>query len=241
MKNELMKLLNAQKNDLKIDELNRNRNEYPKQKENLLKEISDIEKTLEEIGADITEKKKNRLLIENEIKAEREALAKKDNRLLETKTNKEYTAVQHEIMQARERIDALETEDIELMTELDTLEAKKKETIKLSKEIKKANNKKVKDIQESFDSIESDIKKLEKNTERSLKDVGERTINIYKRLRKGKNGLAVSTVNPAKQSCQGCYKRLPPQKVQEIRKGNIIIFCENCGRILVWDEEQNQK
>ena len=65
----------------------------------------------------------------------------------------------------------------------------------------------------------------------------EQVLNIYKRLRKGKNGLAVSTVNPVKHSCQGCHKRLPPQKVQEVRKNNDIIFCENCGRILVWDAE----
>ncbi|MFC1490148.1 zinc ribbon domain-containing protein [Candidatus Latescibacterota bacterium] len=236
MKDELMKLLEAQKNDLKIDELDRNRKEYPKQKDSLLKEISDIEKTLEEITAKIQEKEKNKLLIENDIKAERDSLSKKDDRLLETKTNKEYTAVQHEIVQGRERIDALETEDIELMTELDELKAKKEETIKLSEETSEVNTKNIAKIQKSFDSIETDIKKLEKNTERSLKGIDAKTFNIYKRLRKGKNGLAVSTVNPVKHSCQGCYKRLPPQKVQEVRKNNSIIFCENCGRILVWDE-----
>ncbi|MFC1552117.1 zinc ribbon domain-containing protein [Candidatus Latescibacterota bacterium] len=237
MKDDLMKLLAAQKNDLKIDELDRNRKEYPKQKDSLLKEISDLEKSLEGIEAEILEKEKNRLLIENDIKAERDALTQKDDRLLVTKTNKEYTAVQHEIVSARERIDALETEDLQLMTELDALAAKKEETTKLSGETKDSNTEKVNDIQKSFDSIESDIKKLEKTTERALKDVDARTLNIYKRLRKGKNGLAVSTVNHVKHSCQGCHKRLPPQKVQEVRKNSGIIFCENCGRILVWDEE----
>jgi uncharacterized protein len=237
MKDDLMKLLAAQKNDLKIDELDRNRKEYPLQKESLLKEISDLEQSIEDIEAGLLEKEKNRLLIESDIKAERESLTQKDNRLLETKTNKEYTAVQHEIVSTRERIDTLETEDLELMSEIDALKEKQEELTKLSGETNKSNTKKVKGIQKSFDSIETDIKKLEKTTEKTLKDVEARTLNIYKRLRKGKNGLAVSTVNPVKHSCQGCHKRLPPQKVQEVRKNNEIIFCENCGRILVWDKE----
>jgi len=239
MKEALMKLLAAQKNDLKIDELDRNRNEYPRQRDSLLKEISDIETALENTETEITEKEKNKLLIENDIKAERDALVKKDGRLLVTKTNKEYTAVQHEIVSARERIDALETEDLELMTSLDELAARKEELVKQIEEIKASNTEKAKEIQEKFDSIESDIKKLEKTTERALKGIDSRTVNIYKRLRKGKNGLAVSTVNPVKQSCQGCHRRLPPQKIQEIRKNKEIIFCENCGRILVWDDEHN--
>jgi predicted nucleic acid-binding Zn-ribbon protein len=239
MKDSLMKLLTAQKNDLKIDELDRNRKEYPKLRDSLLKEISELETALEKTAAEITEQEKNRLIIENDIKAERDALVQKDQRLLVTKTNKEYTAVQHEIVSARERIDALETEDLELMTSLDELSEKKEDLIKQIDEIKTSNTDKANEIQKKFDSIESDIKKLEKITERTLDGIDSRTINIYKRLRKGKNGLAVSTVNPMKDSCQGCHKRLPPQKIQEIRKNNEIIFCENCGRILVWDDELN--
>lgn len=236
MKIELMKLLEAQKKDLEIDELDRNKKEYPRQNENLLKEIKDVENALENSKATILEKEKNRRMIENEIKTEREALVQKDNRLLGTKTNKEYTAVQHEIELTRERIDSLETEDLELMTELDVLVPQKKELEKISQETRINNTSKIDEIQKKFDSIESDIKKLERKSKKALKDINSKTLTIYNRLRKGKGGLAVSTVNPVKHSCKGCYKQLPPQKVVEVRRGNKIIFCENCGRILVWDE-----
>ncbi len=182
------------------------------------------------------EKEKNRRMVENELKTEREALLQKDNKLLGTKTNKEYTAVQHEIELTRERIDSLETEDLELMTELDELEPQKKELKKILKEIQINNTSKIDEIQKKFESIESDIKKLERKREKTLKDISSGTLKIYNRLRKGKSVLAVSTVNPVKHSCKGCFKQLPPQKVLEIRRGNKIILCENCGRILVWDE-----
>lgn len=237
MKNDLMKLLEAQKIDLEIDQLNRYKKEYPKQIENLKKEIEDLKNAVENIKTGIAEKETNRRNIESEIKAERELLAQKDKRLLATRTNKEYTAVQHEIELARERIDSLETEDLELMTELDEMGPEQKEFEKNYKETKKNNNAKIKEIDTKFKSIESDIKALERKSERILNDINSRTLAVYNRLRKGKSGLAVSSVDPVKHSCKGCFKQLPPQKVLEIRRSNKIIFCENCGRILVWDPE----
>ncbi|MCK4597869.1 hypothetical protein KAU04_07495 [bacterium] len=39
-----------------------------------------------------------------------------------------------------------------------------------------------------------------------------------------------------KRACGGCFKTLPPQKIQEVRRTDSILTCENCGRILYWDE-----
>ena len=237
MEKDLMQLLKAQKIDLEIDQLNKNKEEYPSQKENLLKEIEDLKTALENIKTNILENEKNRRTIESEIDAERETLSSREKRLLDTKTNKEYTAVQHEIGQARERIDSAETEDLELTTELDSLEPEKKELEKNLRKIGKNNKAIINEIQGKFDSIESDIKILEHNRKIALKDVNSRTLSTYTRLRKGKSGIAIATVNPAKNSCRGCFKQLPPQKVLEIKRKNKIIFCENCGRILAWDPE----
>jgi hypothetical protein len=71
-----------------------------------------------------------------------------------------------------------------------------------------------------------------------LLNVNKRLLAVYMRLRKGKRGMAIASVNKVKYSCRGCFKHLPPQKVMEIRRGNSMICCENCGRILVWDERE---
>ena len=238
MKTKLLKLLFAQEIDLEIDKLMKSKKEYPRQMETLEKEIIELDKTIEDIENSITENKKNRMMIEEEIVAEREILAKKEKRLLETKTNKEYTAVQHEIEGARERIDNLETEDLELMTELDDLEPEKEELKNKYKTTNKENNSRIKKIKKKFDSIESDIAGLEKKSEEILKDVDTRELSVYTRLRKGKNGIAVATVDQKKLSCRGCFKQLPPQKVLEVRRSEKMIFCESCGRILVWDSRE---
>ncbi|MHB9027820.1 MAG: zinc ribbon domain-containing protein, partial [Candidatus Latescibacterota bacterium] len=114
MKEDLLKLLEAQDLDLEIDQLLLHKLEYPQQIEFLRKEIADLKLANEDLAAVIAETEESLRDARGEIQAERENLEKKEKRLLETKTNKEYNAVQSEIEQARSRIDNLETEEIEL-------------------------------------------------------------------------------------------------------------------------------
>ena len=56
----------------------------------------------------------------------------------------------------------------------------------------------------------------------------------YDRIRKAKDGKAVVPVS--RNSCGGCFNRVPPQKVLELRKNDSMLTCERCGRILISDE-----
>jgi predicted nucleic acid-binding Zn-ribbon protein len=42
-------------------------------------------------------------------------------------------------------------------------------------------------------------------------------------------------------SCGGCSKRLPPQKILEIRSMKQIHLCEVCGRILIWNSDVSKE
>jgi predicted nucleic acid-binding Zn-ribbon protein len=35
-------------------------------------------------------------------------------------------------------------------------------------------------------------------------------------------------------SCGGCHMKLPPQLVQDAKRGTAMISCSYCGRILYW-------
>jgi len=37
-------------------------------------------------------------------------------------------------------------------------------------------------------------------------------------------------------SCGGCFARVPPQRILEIRQNDKIHHCEHCGRIIISDE-----
>jgi uncharacterized protein len=235
MDQEIHKLIQAQDIDLEIDKLIQLKKDYPNQIDQLNQEIASLEQSLAKAVQQIRQSEVNRNTIETEIDGERERLASREQRLLDTKTNKEYTAVQHEIVQSRERIDSLETEDIELMNKLDQLNPQKEELDKKLAETRQANNEKSASMKDRFDSIESDIAKLEIKRNHHLQEVSSRTLAVYQRLRKGKSGLAIVMVDQSRNSCRGCFKQLPHQKVLELKRGDKLMFCENCGRILVWD------
>lgn len=239
MKADLMKILEVQEIDLEIDKYIKAEKEYPEQiallknqVEDLSRALADLEKTLEESG-------RTRSDIDDEVKAEHDILTKKEKRLLETKTNKEYNAVQSEIEQARERIDALESEEIEIMGKMEGLEPQIAENRKHLEETTAANTERIKELEDKLGSVESDIHALEQRRDALKVGVNKRILDIYHRLRKGRSSIAVTPLNKIKLSCSGCFKHLPPQRVQEIRRGNTLIMCESCGRILVWDDRDN--
>ena len=74
--------------------------------------------------------------------------------------------------------------------------------------------------------------KLLKKSLKAAKIIDDRLIKAYKRIRENaRNGLAVVTIQ--RDSCGGCFNKIPPQRQLDIASRKKIIVCEYCGRILV--------
>ena len=66
--------------------------------------------------------------------------------------------------------------------------------------------------------------------------IENRLVIAYNRLRENaKNGLAVVPVD--RDSCGGCFNKIPPQRQLDIQTKRKVIVCEHCGRILVPTQE----
>jgi predicted nucleic acid-binding Zn-ribbon protein len=62
-----------------------------------------------------------------------------------------------------------------------------------------------------------------------------RLLKAYEKIRSSyRNGLAVVTVE--RDSCGGCFNKIPPQMQLEISLRKKVLACEHCGRILVDNE-----
>jgi predicted nucleic acid-binding Zn-ribbon protein len=49
-------------------------------------------------------------------------------------------------------------------------------------------------------------------------------------------------VGPVKNGiCQACNMNIPPQRFNELIKGNSLLFCPNCRRIIYWAEDEYYK
>jgi predicted nucleic acid-binding Zn-ribbon protein len=92
-------------------------------------------------------------------------------------------------------------------------------------------------LKKELSSIEDKIKIKKGERKNVTVRIDKRLLSTYERVKKGRGNQVVVTIK--KRACGGCFKAIPPQKIQEIREGNRIFTCDNCGRILLWTEESS--
>jgi len=91
------------------------------------------------------------------------------------------------------------------------------------------------ELNEIIKETEEEEKRLNALLNESMKNVEERYLKAYTRIRNGvSNGLAV--VGIVRNACGGCFNNIPPQRQLEIKLHKKILICEYCGRILVDDD-----
>ena len=77
--------------------------------------------------------------------------------------------------------------------------------------------------------------KLFSHKEKHLKlQVDQEIFKIYERLLKNKKDRVVVPIE--QRTCSGCHIVLTPQHENLVRKGDRLVFCEHCSRILFWQE-----
>jgi hypothetical protein len=59
----------------------------------------------------------------------------------------------------------------------------------------------------------------------------------YERIRKGRMGVAIAEVLQGR--CSKCNIQLRPQFLQELKRGDSIMVCESCRRMLYWNPPQS--
>jgi len=196
--------------------------------------LIEAEKSLETNEKRTVDNKKEVGIIEMEIRALEGKQQKYQNQLFEVKTNREYDAVTHEIESVKIEIGKKESRLLELMDLVESggkfIEEARKHTTRLKEEFEKKSN----DLKKKQEATERDEIALKDKRVKALRNIDAKWIAAYERIRNAKNGLAMVPV--VLNACSGCHKKLPPQRVLEIRERDRLYMCDVCGRMLVWDD-----
>ncbi len=226
-------LLQLQAIDYQLGELERSKGYLPDMIDNLRAEI----KSAEEEYANTRKKKEENLLdkkrLEVDIDEATEALSKLKSQMTTIKTNREYDALRREIDHKKEEVSRMEDELLTVMSELEELEEKLITTERDRVEVTRTNGEQLKAIQAEMDSVGTKIKIKENERKNILVRLDRLVVATYERIQRGKGSAVVAL---RKRACSGCFKALPPQLVQEIRRGERLITCDSCGRILIWED-----
>jgi predicted nucleic acid-binding Zn-ribbon protein len=232
MLSDLQMLLDLQTIDYDLGELERSKEYIPDMMENLRREVSEVEELYQRTEQELSESRVTQKNLELEVKTKQEELKKLQGQMMSIKTNKEYDALISQIDNVKETISERETDILELIEKVEKLENGIDDYKKKAAEVKEQNEKQLAILQEKMDSVGSKINSKEDERNRIAVRVSRRTMSVYERIRKNRGGDVVVPVR--KRACGACYKALPPHRIQEIKRGDQIITCDNCGRMLLW-------
>lgn len=209
--------------------------DLPQQVNALKKELAETKANFNKLKNELEEAKRSRLHWEVEIKALQDQLKKYQNQLYEVKTNKEYDAITMEIDDTKEKIDEAETKVLEF---IESEEQFDKEIKNLESQIEFLGDdlqRKEKELEQKIQTTETESIILEKKRQELIANIKKPLLYQYERIRKVKGNTAIVNIN--KYACGGCFSAIPPQKVLEIKTMEHLMFCESCGRILVYKNE----
>ncbi len=171
---------------------------------------------------------------DGEIVALREKAEKYKTQQFQVRNNREYDALTREMDSAQDTIVRLEKE-MEMLEGKATLARTDIETVRLSlNELDAVLAEKRAALAEVSKTTEEEEGKLRHEREKIVHRVAKPDLAQYERIRKAKKGMAVVPVRRG--ACGGCFARVPPQKILELRQHSKIYLCEHCGRIIVSDE-----
>jgi hypothetical protein len=226
-------LLKLQGLDYQLGELERSKDYLPDMIENLDGEIEAAKASLAEMHDQLEATKLEHRRLELRVKDKAVELERLKSQMTNIKTNKEYDALSREI--DNNKNDVTESED-GIIGALDAIEQLTKDiearTLEVE-DIKKTNSEQLASIKVEIDSVGDKIKIKNGERQNVLVRLDAPLIAVYERVRRGKGAGTVVGVRHG--ACSGCFKTHPPQLIQEIRKGERVITCDSCGRILIWD------
>lgn len=229
---KLSSLVRLQKIDCKLDEIQILKGELPMEVKDLEDEIEGLHarqtRVEEEINGiqEFIEQKKEGI-------KEAEALIKKYEKQSDNvKNNREFEAINKEIEMQTLEVKLCE-KHIKDATEEIAEKARQLDAAKKAVAAKEGNlSGKKGELEKIIAETEKEEKHYTKDAAGARSHVDARILASYDRIRKNfRNGLAVVPVE--RDSCGGCFHAIPPQKQSEIKLRKKVMVCENCGRILV--------
>lgn len=231
MKAELQKLIALQNLDTTIRKLEKDQQATPERRAEIEKEFDQRAFEIRALENRRDEAKHTRARLENEAVEQRGRAERAERNLMSSKKPDEYTAAIREADAARKQISGLETQILEQMEQLEQAETALQERAGEIASLNSDREAKLKAFDEETGTIGERLAAARKEREEVFASLPKPMSAMYSRIgARIRDGVAVAEAR--NRSCSACFMSLRPQVMAEVRRGEDIITCDNCGRIL---------
>jgi len=215
-----------------IDKIKTLRGELPLEVQDLEDEIAGLTTRIEKASADVVEMSKGVAENKNTIEVSRQAVAKYQEQQDHVSNNREFDSLNKEIEFKNLEIELAEKRIREFTNAINA----KKEEIENNRALvaEKQQDLEVKksELQEIIEENRQEEERLREKCKNLELNIEPRLLQSFKRIRNNtRNGLGIVYVQ--RESCGGCFNKIPPQRQLDIRMRKKIIVCEYCGRIMI--------
>ena len=228
---ELDKLIELQKTDTNLRRLKQSIQTSEARRAEIEQEFEQHAFSIREIQARRDDLNTKRADLEKQIAENKTYLERASRNLQHAQNSKEYETAMRETDTLQKQIGAFETQVVEAM---ESLEGVEKELEERAEEISTLDIKRTAALTE-FDAAlakhKTEFDSETKHRQTAFATLPPRLASIYDRLaQRSRDGIAVAEV--VNGSCSACYMQLRPQVQVNVKKGDEIITCESCTRIM---------
>jgi predicted nucleic acid-binding Zn-ribbon protein len=211
-----------------INEINAKVEKAKKEVDNLKSQASAIEELIDGNNAKITS-------FEEQIKVLKDQLEDIKKKQPKLKTEKEIASLSSEEHIAKDPLQ-YDNEEIDRLNKIN--EVKRAELDDIEQQLKDAEA----NLEEVVKSIESEVAQIEEQKASLYKDRETQTVSMdskilafYEKIRKWAGNSAIIKVE--NQACYGCYIKINDKTYSDLIKGEDIVSCPHCGRVLYIEED----
>jgi len=239
LKAELEQLVALQNVDTSIRRLKSELESIPRRRAEIESEFDQRAfefKALQQTGETARE---TRAALDRELAEQRTRMEKAERDLMASNNAKVYEAAIRERDAAKKHISELETKVLEQMEAAESAEKTLAEREPEFARLRAEHEERLKAFEEQTRSWGEELESRRAERERMFASLPPGIKATYQRIvARIRDGVALAEARNG--SCSACFMALRPQLMAEIRRGDDIIICDNCNRILYYQPATQQ-
>ena len=230
MNPDLRNLIALQDLELNITGLQKQVSEIPDKIQKFESELTRLRAEHDAEVANSKELANRKRSLEGEVEMLQTKLSRLKDQLMTVKTNKEYTAMLHEIQMAEDHIRQEEDKILDIMEKTEDMEQHLKNAEKELLGKTAGIQEEMRKTQDSAPRLESELARLQQEKASMESRIESELLARYRKIAKACKGVALAEARD--ELCSACHIRIRPQIYAELLRTDNIYSCDSCSRIL---------
>ena len=234
MQSELEQLLILQDRDQKIKQIQAEVRTLPQQRAQLEAQLNASIAAVTAAKGKAQQVEVAKKNLELDVGTRETSISRLRTQQYETRKNEEFRAIGNEIERYQKEIQGIEDQELELMEQADKLKIEVADAEKVASTARESVARQTADLESKAEALEVRLQALTGERAQIASGVDEDVLDRFQRLFASKGDAAV--VGLRHEVCTGCHMKLTPQTVHRVKGERELVSCEQCGRILYWED-----